>query len=211
MSTANKSQSDLNGSPLHSPIPNNNNRRTGNFISSSNSSTPIQLSNNQTKTPQTRDYTKDLFSSFERATLLSKRDCISSLSSIDNATITEASYVGNVKIHEVNKNGYYVRLLNVSSTIDEDLSNYIVQQMVATMPVAVFRIASATKLAPGHTLTIWARTDEVVQQPPHTFIWNEQEKWGTGPECTTILAKPNGQAVSWTTGCHKYGNIGRNS
>ncbi len=30
-----------------------------------------------------------------------------------------------------------------------------------------------------------------------------------GPECTTILAKPNGQAVSWTTGCHKYGNVGK--
>ena len=34
-------------------------------------------------------------------------------------------------------------------------------------------------------------------------VWKEQLKWGTGPECTTVLSKPNGQAVSWTTGCHK--------
>lgn len=101
--------------------------------------------------------------------------------------------MGNVKIHEVNKNGYFIRLLNVSNIHEEDLSNYTIQQMVSSMPVAVFRLPCSTKLEPGHTITVWARTDEVEQQPPHTFVWNEQEKWGTGPECTTILAKPNGQ------------------
>lgn len=101
--------------------------------------------------------------------------------------------MGNVKIHEVNKNGYFIRLLNVSNTYEEDLSNYTIQQMVSSMPVAVFRLPCPTKLEPGHTITVWARTDEVEPQPPHTFVWNEQDKWGTGPECTTILAKPNGQ------------------
>jgi hypothetical protein len=81
--------------------------------------------------------------------------------------------------------------------------------MVSTMPVAIYRLPGSLKLPAGHTLTIWAQTDQVIEQPPHTFIWREQEKWGTGPECTTLLAKPNGQAVSWTTGCHKYGNIGK--
>lgn len=103
------------------------------------------------------------------------------------------SYVGNIKIHEVNKNGYYVRLLNVSNTHEEDLSNFSIQQMVSTMPVAVYRFPQPTKLAPGNTITVWSRTEEIEQQPPHTFVWNEQKRWGTGPECTTILAKPNGQ------------------
>jgi hypothetical protein len=84
-------------------------------------------------------------------------------------------------------------LLNVSNSVDEDLSNYTIQQMVSTMPVAVYRLPSPVKLAAGHTITIWSRTDEVEQQPPHTFVWSEQDKWGTGPECTTILTKPNGQ------------------
>ena len=108
---------------------------------------------------------------------------------------TIISYTGNVKIHEVNKNGYYIRLLNVSNTQDEDLSNYTIQQVVSTMPVAVYRLPSFTKLPPGHTITVWSRTDEIEQQPPHTFVWYEQDKWGTGPECTTILAKPNGQVI----------------
>lgn len=103
-----------------------------------------------------------------------------------------------MKIHEVNKNGYYIRLLNVSSTLEEDVSNYSIQQMVSSMPVAVYRLPNPTKLAPGTTLTVWSRTDEVEQEPPHTFVWHEQRRWGTGPECTTILAKPNGQVRSHT-------------
>jgi hypothetical protein len=173
---------------------------------------------NQNRPEYSKDYTNDLFHTFERNTLFNnlKKDSISS-SLVDNS-VTEArynnfmlkktfiaydelffnlSYVGNVKIHEVNKHGYYIRLLNVSSSVDEDLSNYTIQQMVSTMPVAVYRLPSPVKLAAGHTLTIWSRTDEVEQQPPHTFVWNEQDKWGTGPECTTILTKPNGQVIEF--------------
>lgn len=149
---------------------------------------------------ENKDFTNDLFKNFEKNTLLlnsSRRSDLKSnsqASNIDN-NVTEASYIGNVKIHEVNKNGYYIRLLNVSNTIDEDLSNYTIQQVVSTMPVAVYRLPPATKLLPGHTLTVWSRTDEVQAQPPHTYVWQEQDRWGTGPECTTILSKPNGQVI----------------
>jgi hypothetical protein len=81
--------------------------------------------------------------------------------------------------------------------------------MISSSPIAIYRFPSQSiKLAPGRIISVWCNTDEVEQQPPHTFVWKEQLKWGTGPECTTVLSKPNGQAVSWTTGCHKYGNIG---
>jgi hypothetical protein len=149
---------------------------------------------------ENKDFTNDLFKNFEKNTLLlnsSRRSDLKSnsqMSNIDN-NVTEASYIGNVKIHEVNKNGYYIRLLNVSNTIDEDLSNFTIQQVVSTMPVAVYRLPPATKLLPGHTLTVWSRTDEVQPQPPHTYVWQEQDRWGTGPECTTILSKPNGQVI----------------
>jgi hypothetical protein len=182
-------------------------------ISSPNSTTiknqkaPIQNQNlvvggqiNSLSYLENKDFTNDLFKNFEKNTLLlnsSRRSDLKSnsqISNIDN-NVTEASYIGNVKIHEVNKNGYYIRILNVSNTIDEDLSNYTIQQVVSTMPVAVYRLPPATKLLPGHTLTVWSRTDEVQPQPPHTYVWQEQDRWGTGPECTTILSKPNGQVI----------------
>lgn len=156
----------------------------------------------------TTDITTDLFNKFEKNTFFHQTKPPQSPSgSTTTTTITEASYTGNVKIHEVNKDGYFIRLLNVSSTQDEDLSNYTLQQVVSTMPVAVYRLAANVKLPPGHTLTVWSRTDQVQEQPPFTFVWNEQEKFGTGPECTTILTKPNGQAISWTTGSHRYGTV----
>ena len=152
-----------------------------------------------------KDYTADLFNNFEKTTFLNDNKPDEIIKSNLNTqqsncqqppAIIEASYTGNIKIHEVNKHGYYVRILNVSNTTDEDLSQFTIQQMVSGMPVAIFRFPKSVKLAPGNTITVWARTDEVSQQPPQTFVWNEQEKWGTGPECTTILAKPNGQVTA---------------
>ncbi len=151
-----------------------------------------------------KDHTADLFNNFEKTTFLNDNKPDEIIKSNLNTqqsyyqqppAIIEASYTGNIKIHEVNKHGYYVRILNVSNTTDEDLSQFTIQQMVSGMPVAIFRFPKTVKLAPGNTITVWARTDEVNQQPPQTFVWNEQEKWGTGPECTTILAKPNGQVI----------------
>lgn len=159
---------------------------------------PVKLPKETPTIVPGKDYTADLFNTFEKATFLTdtKSDEIIK-SNLDTqqqqSPVVEASFTGNVKIHEVNKNGYYVRLLNISNTVDEDLSYFTIQQIVSGMPVAVFRFPKSVKLAPGNTVTVWSRTDEVTQQLPQTFVWNEQDKWGTGPECTTILAKPNGQ------------------
>jgi hypothetical protein len=103
--------------------------------------------------------------------------------------------VGNIKIHEVEKNGYFVRLMNMSNNVEEDLSSYAIEQRVATQPVAVYRFPDNVKIKPGQTATVWCNTDQVSEQPPHTFVWPQQSKWGTGPECTTILKKPNGQVL----------------
>ncbi|CAG5125326.1 unnamed protein product, partial [Candidula unifasciata] len=46
--------------------------------------------------------------------------------------------------------------------------------------------------------------DPELHNPPTDFVWQEQEKWGTGPECSTILCRANGQAVAWTTAAHRH-------
>ncbi len=89
----------------------------------------------------------------------------------------------------------------MSNNCDEDISNYTIQQIVASMPVAVYRFPENLTLQSGHTVTVWARTDEVEQQAPHTFVCVDQTRWGTGLECTTILAKPNGQVNGLGVGC----------
>ena len=64
--------------------------------------------------------------------------------------------------------------------------------------MAVFRFPPRTRCAAGATVTIWAggATEPIKHQPPADLVFREQLKWGTGPECTTILCKPNGQVGS---------------
>lgn len=42
-------------------------------------------------------------------------------------------------------------------------------------------------------LQVWAAASEAKHQPPSDFLWREQNKFKTGPNCTTILCKPNGE------------------
>jgi len=47
---------------------------------------------------------------------------------------------------------------------------------------------------------VWAAgSKEGIHDPPSHYIWKQLDKWGTGPECTTILCKANGQAIAWMT------------
>lgn len=86
----------------------------------------------------------------------------------------------------------------------------MLQQNVAGHPVAVFRFPPRTKLPAGGTATVWsAKSRQGVTDPPHHFLWKQLNKWGTGPECTTILCKPNGQAVAWITSAPRVSRISR--
>ena len=52
---------------------------------------------------------------------------------------------------------------------------------------------------------VWSSiNDPTLHNPPTDYFWKEQHKWGTGPECTTILCRANGQAVAWTTAAHRF-------
>lgn len=42
-------------------------------------------------------------------------------------------------------------------------------------------------------LQVWAAASEAKHQPPADFLWKEQNKFKTSPNCTTILCKPNGE------------------
>ncbi|XP_063398619.1 uncharacterized protein LOC134683324 isoform X3 [Mytilus trossulus] len=112
--------------------------------------------------------------------------------------------VGDVKILDVNQEGKYVRLVNEGGK-EVEFGGYMIQQNVGGHPVAVYRFPPRTKFTGNNTITVWSgNNDPMLHQPPTDYVWKEQEKWGTGPECTTILCKPNGQAIAWTTAAHRF-------
>lgn len=81
----------------------------------------------------------------------------------------------------------------------------MIQQNVAGRPVTVFRFPPRTRLKALTHATVWSAQSLARHNPPSDFLWKDQHKWGTGPECTTILCKPNGQAVAWTTAAYPFG------
>ncbi|GCB63062.1 hypothetical protein scyTo_0007328 [Scyliorhinus torazame] len=107
--------------------------------------------------------------------------------------------MGNMKIIEVATNGHFVRLLNISLDTEEDIGSYALQQNIDGHPVTVYRFPPRTRVNAGSGVTVWAAAAKVPHNPPKDFLLKESNKFGTGPECTTILCKPNGQAVAWFT------------
>ncbi|XP_060086406.1 uncharacterized protein LOC132565720 [Ylistrum balloti] len=115
-----------------------------------------------------------------------------------------ASAIGDIKILEVNQEGKYVRLSNDSEQ-ETEFGGFMIQQNVGGHPVAVYRFPGRAKFPKQSTITVWSGSNEaILHQPPTDYVWKEQTKWGTGPECTTILCKPNGQAIAWTTAAHRF-------
>ncbi|XP_048727048.2 uncharacterized protein LOC125645531 isoform X5 [Ostrea edulis] len=115
-----------------------------------------------------------------------------------------SSAIGEIKILEVNQEGKYIRLTNEGKQ-EAEFGGHMIQQNVGGHPVAVYRFPPRTKFPANNTLTVWAGSnDHILHQPPTDYVWKEQQKWGTGPECTTILCKPNGQAIAWTTAAHRF-------
>ncbi|XP_076470987.1 uncharacterized protein LOC143300933 isoform X2 [Babylonia areolata] len=159
---------------------------------------------------QGHDYFDKMFQDLQQDTLYSQgrsrgqQNEQPSSSVYHDYTVSTSSATGNMKIAEVHQEGKYVRLVNEGSQ-ELDLGGFTLQQNVGGHPVAMFRFPPRTRFAPNSLVTVYAGcSDRSLHQPPQDFVWKEQQKWGSGPECTTILCKPNGQAVAWTTAAHRF-------
>ena len=66
---------------------------------------------------------------------------------------------------------------------------------MAGVPAAFFRFPPRLLFMARSILTVYAKgTPAAEANPPNgVFVWKDGDRWGTGPECTTVLCKPNGQ------------------
>ncbi|XP_071830370.1 lamin-A-like isoform X2 [Apostichopus japonicus] len=124
-------------------------------------------------------------------------------------TTATSSTTGDLKILEINEDGKFVRLFNSSPGKDVDVGGFMIQQNIGGHPVAVYRFEPRTRFRAGAVMTVWSASSLAKHQPPTDFLWKEQHRWGTGPECTTILCKPNGHAIAWTTAAHRFSKTAR--
>ncbi|KAM7179605.1 lamin tail domain-containing protein 1 isoform 2-T2 [Macrochelys suwanniensis] len=109
------------------------------------------------------------------------------------------SAIGNLTIAEVHSGGHFVKIFNCSPDKEEGIGEYTLQQNVRGHPVTVFKFPPRIRMKANSTVTVWTADAKVLHKPPSDFLWKEQDRFKTGPECTTILCDSNGQAVAWYT------------
>lgn len=113
-----------------------------------------------------------------------------------------SSSLGDIKIAEVNVQGLFVRLINASRDKELDIGNHTLQQNVNGQALSSYRFLRNIVMQANTTVTVWAAASEAKHQPPSDFLWKEQDRFRTSPDCTTILCKPNGEAIAWYTPIH---------
>ncbi|XP_036889751.1 lamin tail domain-containing protein 1 [Sturnira hondurensis] len=111
-----------------------------------------------------------------------------------------SSAFGDIKIVEVKD--LYVKLTNSSIDKEIEIGNHILQQNVNGQAVSLFRFPPNTVMHATSTVTVWTAASKANHQPPSDFLWKEENKFSTSPNCTTILCKPNGEAIAWYTPIH---------
>ncbi|XP_061061209.1 lamin tail domain-containing protein 1 isoform X2 [Eubalaena glacialis] len=114
----------------------------------------------------------------------------------------QAHALGDIKIAEVNVKGLCVKLINSSVDKELEIGNHILQQNVDGQTVSLYQFLPNIIMQANSTVTVWAAASEAKHQPPSDFLWKEQNRFRTSPNCTTILCKPNGEAVAWYTPIH---------
>ncbi|KAM9230267.1 lamin tail domain-containing protein 1 [Dugong dugon] len=121
---------------------------------------------------------------------------------LDEVGHFRSSALGHIKIADVNANGLFVRLINSSRDKEMEIGDHILQQNLNGQRVSSYRFLPKIIMQANSTVTVWAAASEAKHQPPSDFLWKEQNKFGTSPSCTTILCKPNGEAIAWYTPIH---------
>ncbi|KAF6119502.1 lamin tail domain containing 1 [Phyllostomus discolor] len=111
-----------------------------------------------------------------------------------------SSAFGDIKIEEVKD--AYVKLHNSSIDKEQEIGNHILQQNVNGQAVSLFRFPPNTIMHANSTVTVWIAASKARHEPPSDFLWKGENNFSTSPVCTTILCKPNGEAIAWYTPIH---------
>ncbi|XP_074854457.1 lamin tail domain-containing protein 1 [Carettochelys insculpta] len=153
---------------------------------------------------QGQDYFSSLFTDSEKSVQhpgpLETQGRTPSATEDYNSSAGRNSAIGNLKIVEVHSDGHFVKITNCSPDKEESIGEYTLQENVNGHPVAVFRFPPRIRMKANSVITVWSADAEVLpNKSPSDFLWKEQNRFKTGPLCTTILCEPNGQAVAWYT------------
>lgn len=113
---------------------------------------------------------------------------------------TSSSAAGFIQICDVDPDGRFIQLKNMSDKIEPLGGFKIVHEVESTNEKVEFRFHSKSKLQGGASVTVWAAgADEAVHTPPTDIIWKAIRNWGNGPKTLTSLCTKAGEVVATFT------------
>ncbi|KAM7406634.1 hypothetical protein PAMP_001003 [Pampus punctatissimus] len=101
---------------------------------------------------------------------------------------------GTVSVAEVDVNGKYVKLKNISET-EQPLGGWVVRRTYSDTGDISFHIPSSCVLAGGQTLTIWAAGAEA-EADSGDLILQGHRSWGPVTDVRVILLNPNREEMA---------------
>ncbi|XP_027694379.1 lamin tail domain-containing protein 1 [Vombatus ursinus] len=194
--------------PKSSRSSSTNFNRTDNTSGSSPSISVLQKPHFAVLTPQPailgdgEDYFHSLFFDSKRRLTLPEFPDRNKTLSPNEANISKSSALGDIKIVEVSGSGLFVKMINSSPDKELAIGDHILQQNVNGHAVSLYKFHPNIRMPANAAITVWAASSEVKHNPPSDFLWKEQDKFRTSLNCTTILCKPNGEAIAWYTPIH---------
>ncbi|XP_054844412.1 lamin tail domain-containing protein 1 [Eublepharis macularius] len=113
------------------------------------------------------------------------------------------SAIGNLKIAELHPSGRFVKIINNSPDIEEDIGDYILLQNLNGHPISTYKFPPRIRMKANSEIKVWSASSKMTHKPPIHFLWKNLDMFILGPQCTTILCDPSGQAVAWYTPIHR--------
>nr|XP_020037532.1 lamin tail domain-containing protein 2 [Castor canadensis] len=102
-----------------------------------------------------------------------------------------------LKIAAVNRREKFIRILNQSSEQTVDLGGFVLQQVVRSFPVCMYRFPPSTLLPPGHHITVWGEgTSSTKKQRRPVSLRQDPFHIHFSQGCVTLLLNPEGQVLS---------------
>uniref|UniRef100_A0A8C0ZQL4 LTD domain-containing protein n=1 Tax=Castor canadensis TaxID=51338 RepID=A0A8C0ZQL4_CASCN len=104
---------------------------------------------------------------------------------------------GGRPIAAVNRREKFIRILNQSSEQTVDLGGFVLQQVVRSFPVCMYRFPPSTLLPPGHHITVWGEgTSSTKKQRRPVSLRQDPFHIHFSQGCVTLLLNPEGQVLS---------------
>ncbi|KAM4820381.1 lamin tail domain-containing protein 1 [Thomomys bottae] len=113
-----------------------------------------------------------------------------------------SSSLDKIKISEVNIRGLFVKIINSSFDKELQIGGFTLLQNLNGKSISSYKFLPNTSLPANSTVTVWAAASKAKHHPPSDFLWKEQNKFKSSPDCTTILCNSKGEAVAWYTPIH---------